>query len=292
MLRTPKQGNAGIPVLIATALLAAIAVLWCTSVLLGNSGPFLGDFDAYWQAGVRLRDGSPLYFTPANHADSTIYRYAPWFAWVWVPLTLLPMPLVQAAWLTALLAAGAFALWPMRSHPVVLLLGPPMLAATYYGNVQALMVAALAYGLGRRSGPGWIALTASLKAVPLLFVLVYVGRRQWSAAALTIGLTLVLVAPMLLYDLSGYPARGQAIGLAAEAPAVWVGVASACAATTLRLARTRYAWLAAASTVLVALPRFAPYDLSFMASVRSADKRESEKFSGQASGKATVGNGT
>lgn len=224
----------------------------------------MGDFDAYWQAGQRIVAGEPLYFTPADHADPTIYRYAPWFAWAWAPLTFLPYYLVQAVWAILLAAAGWYAVWRVKGHPVIFLLGPSMLAAVWYGNVQALMLAGLVFGLERRSGPAWIALAASLKAVPLLLVLVYLGRREWSKAAWTLGLTAALVAPMLLYDLSAYPAAGQMIGLAREAPLAWGAGALLGAGLTLHLARTRYAWLAASATVLLALPRFAPYELSLL----------------------------
>jgi hypothetical protein len=59
--------------------------------------------------------------------------------------------------------------------------------------------------LGRRTEewPAWIALGASLKG-PLLLALVYAGRGEWRRAALTLGLTVVLVAPAFLFDLSRY----------------------------------------------------------------------------------------
>ena len=45
------------------------------------------DADAYWQAALRIRDGLPLY--GGSRLDETqIYRYAPWFAYAWLPLTL------------------------------------------------------------------------------------------------------------------------------------------------------------------------------------------------------------
>jgi hypothetical protein len=178
---------------------------------------------------------------------------------------LLPIEVVQAGWLVLNVAGGAYALWPVRKHPAALLLGPSMLAACYYGNVQALMVAALLYGLPRRAGPAWIALAASLKATPILFVLIYLGRRDWSRVGTTLGLTAFLVAPMLLYDLSGYPVSGQFVGLAADAPLLWAATAGAAGIASLLLSRTTYASLAGASAALLALPRFAPYEVTVLA---------------------------
>ena len=47
------------------------------------------DVSAYWEAANRLRDGDPLYQARAANA-SDLYRYAPWFATAWIPLTYLP----------------------------------------------------------------------------------------------------------------------------------------------------------------------------------------------------------
>ena len=255
------------PSVVGTVLLAAIGALWITSLLSGH--PPLGDFDAYWQAGERIRSGAPLYFTPPDHLDATIYRYAPWFAWAWAPLTYLPEQLVKAAWAVLLVMAGVYSLHRVWRHPVIFLLGPAMLAAVYYGNVQALMVAGLVFGLERRSGPLWIALAASLKAVPILFVLVYLGRREWPKAAWTLGLTALLVAPMLAYDLSAYPVNGQGAGLYVAAPVMWGILWISAGGATILFARTPYRWLAASAAVLFALPRFAPYEMTLLLAARS-----------------------
>ena len=49
-----------------------------------------GDINAYWLAAHRLRDGEPLYLTNLSPDSYRVFRYAPWFAWAWVPLTYLP----------------------------------------------------------------------------------------------------------------------------------------------------------------------------------------------------------
>lgn len=61
----------------------------------------------------------------------------------------------------------------------------------------------LVWGVERRSGPLWIAIGASLKAVSLLLALVYAGLGEWRRAGLALLLTAVMVAPAFLYDLSG-----------------------------------------------------------------------------------------
>ena len=171
------------------------------------------DMDAYWLAGERIRAGEPLYVTFASGPDDAMnYRYAPWFAYLWAPLTLLPRPIVDFGWFAVLLGSGLALLAPLRGMAGValaLLMLPPLFLGIGTGNVQTLMVAALALTLHTRAGPVVLALVASLKGLPLLFVLVYVSRREWGKVAMTLGLTALLVAPMLLYDLSAYPGAAE-----------------------------------------------------------------------------------
>jgi hypothetical protein len=227
----------------------------------------LSDASAYWNAALRLRDGMPLYLSLANADASEVYRYAPWFAWATVPLTWLPQQLAGALWSAALLVASALALVPMvraREWLLVALFGPILVGISAVGNVQPLLVAALVWSVERRSGPVWIGVAASLKIFPMLFVAVYLGRREWSRAGLAIAIAAVLWAPATLYDLRGYTTdAGQAVSIFA-APALWALVIGAGAVLTLRLARTRFAWLAAATTVVVSLPRLFVYDVTYL----------------------------
>ena len=227
----------------------------------------LSDMGAYWNAGERLRLGEPLYPPLESSEASEVYRYAPWFAWVWAPLTTLPRGVVNVGWSIVLLAASAAALLPLvqvRAWLAVAFFLPILVGITAIGNVQPLVVAMLVLGLERRTGPLWIGVAASLKAVPILFVLTYLGRRQWLKAAAAAGITAVLVAPMLLHDLSNYPAgAGQAAALAAWPPLYGIVVAIGIVAS-LRLARGRHAWLASAATATVAVPRLFVYDVSLL----------------------------
>ena len=82
---------------------------------------------------------------------------------------------------------------------------PLQLQGAIFGNVQPLLVLMLMWGVERRSGPLWVAVGASLKAVPLVLALVYAGRGEFGKAAWSLALTLILIAPMLLFDLASYP---------------------------------------------------------------------------------------
>ena len=141
-----------------------------------------------------------------------------------------------------------------------------MIRTASTGNVHALVIAALVWGTPRRSGPAWIGVTASLKIAPILYALIYVGRRQWLRFVTAIVLTGLLWLPVLLYDLDEYPAEaGASLSLLSiSGPVAWGLVAAGSAIVVILLARTRHAWLAASTAVIAAIPRLALYDLTYL----------------------------
>jgi hypothetical protein len=193
--------------LAVTFLAGMVAVLLAGGVISFTRGTPLWDVQAYWEAALRLREGQPLYDPNLSSIGNTAYRYAPWFAAAWVPLTYLPVTLVFAVWGVAVWVAWAACLWPFRRQPaVVLLFGGLTFHAAWVGNVQSLMLLPLIYRLERREGPIWLGIATSLKGVPILLAGVYLVRRQWRRAVVAVGIAAVLTAPILLFDLSGYPA--------------------------------------------------------------------------------------
>ena len=227
----------------------------------------LRDMGAYWEAGDRVRLGEPLYPRLLDSEASTTYRYAPWFAWLWAPITSLPREVVSVAWSVLLVSASVAALVPAvrrRAWLVVILFAPILIGISAIGNAHPLLIAALIFGVERRTGPLWIAAAASLKLVPILFVLTYVGRREWGRALATVGLTAVFVAPTFLYDLTYYPTEsGPAAGLIAIPLVYALAVVAGCA-ITIRLAGTRLAWLASSASATLAVPRLFVYDISYV----------------------------
>lgn len=227
----------------------------------------LSDAEAYWNAGLRLREGAPLYPALANVDASEVYRYAPWFAWLTAPFTFLPVQLAGALWSAVLLAASAMAVQPAvraRAWLLVAFFLPILVGISAVGNVQALMIAWLVHGVGRRSGPAWIALAASLKIFPILLAAVYAGRREWWRLGLTLAFTALLWAPAVVFGLEHYPVEaGQAASLIAI-PALWIAAVGAAVVVALWLARGRYGWLAAAASVVLAVPRLFVYDVTYL----------------------------
>ena len=250
-----------------TVALAMIIGVGVVNLYWAFSAWTLSDAAAYWNAALRLREGEPLYPLLANVDASEVYRYAPWFAWAAVPFTFLPVQVAGALWSGVLLVGSTVALVPLvrgRAWMLVALFGPILVGISAVGNVQPLLVAALVWGVGRRGGPLAIGAAASLKIFPILFAAVYVGRREWGRAALTLAVAALLWAPALLYDLRGYATdAGQAASLYAV-PVLWGAVVATGAVFTVRLARGRYAWLAAATTVIISLPRLFVYDVTYL----------------------------
>jgi len=230
------------------------------------------DVAAYLGAAERLRAGEPFYVAGVANA-SDLYRYAPWFAYAWIPLSYLPSEAVTAAWVGLMIAAAAVSTLPLVRHgfaglAAAALFAPIQLQAAVFGNVQPLLVLMLMWGVERRSGPLWIAVGASLKAVPLVLALVYAGRGEWLRAGLAGLLTGVLVAPAFLFNLSDYPTQagpGQ-MSLTAVAGPLFLAVAIVLAGGTFIAGRaqSRYAWLVGAGAMMAALPRLLTYEIGFL----------------------------
>lgn len=250
--------------IVVVALIVGVGI---SQLILTVSDWHMSDAGAYWEAAMRLRDGEPLYPRIANSEASEVYRYAPWFAWAWIPMTYLPRGAANVLWSAILLGASAAALVPLvlrRAWLAVAFFLPILIGISAIGNVQPLIVAALVLGVERRSGPLWIGLAASIKAFPILFALTYLGRGEWRRAMLSAIVAVLLVAPIALYDVSNYPFGASSAAFLISWPIIYALVIAAGILATLRLARTRFAWLASATVVSLALPRFFVYDVTFL----------------------------
>lgn len=252
----------------AKLLVVAVCLGWgALHVLLNLQHWTLDDMASYTGAAERLGSGE-LYRNDLPNPE--LYRYAPWWAALWVPLTALPTLVLEVMWSTVLLTACVALLWPLRGSweglALIGIMAAPLIRTASTGNMQPLLLLALVYGVERRSGPVWIALAASLKATPILFALVYLVRREYGKFAWSVGLSAVLVAPMLLFDLSGYPVDP----MTAEIPVIVIGTL-----VGLALLFSPYPWLGAAVAVTFAAPRWLPYQLAYLlvAQNRQQDRR-------------------
>jgi hypothetical protein len=268
-LRASAAGRAeAVSALLARVVVLSVAVLLIVLFALGALGPPLRDVDAYWNAATRLRAGEGLYVTYSNPAAAEVYRYGPWFGYLWTPLTFLPRPVVYGGWLAVIAAAWMLSLRHVLDRDGVLvaaLVGALLFSGVQSGNVQPILVAALVVAAGSRWEPVAIGVAASLKAFPILLALVYVGRRDWGRAGLALGTAALMTTPLLLHDVSEYPISPElTLSVFSYSPYLWAAAAVACLAATISLARARWAWLAAAVTVLATLPRLIFYDVGYL----------------------------
>jgi hypothetical protein len=200
--------------LLLLAMAFVIATCWffaLANVVLVTQQWEFNDIHAYLGAARRLLEGGPVYAPTAD--ESELYRYSPWFAVLWIPFTQLPIAWVEVGWAVILIAATLLVLLKFRDTwaavAVALLLGALLYRTAGWGNVQPLIILALVYLLPTRAGPWAVGVTASLKFWPLLAVGVYAWRRQWSDMAISLGVAAVLTVPVLLTDLSAYPAGSR-----------------------------------------------------------------------------------
>jgi hypothetical protein len=231
------------------------------------------DGGAYYDAAFRLAHGQPLY-PPVDPEAHEVFRYAPWFAVAWIPLTVLPRDVALHAWSLAMLACAAAAVWPLLRRPswgrvaLAALVGQTLVETAMFGNAHPLVVALLVWTAGRRAFPAWVGVAASLKLVPLAFALVWAGRRQWGRAALALAVAALLFAPMLLFDLSSYPTDPGTglLSIYAVSPPLWAAVALVALVATLWLAArgSPYAWVAVAVLMFLGPPRVVTSYLGFL----------------------------
>jgi hypothetical protein len=254
----------------AARLIAITAAVLGVIVLIGAavSSQVQPDADAYWHAAQRLRDGQALYGGP--HGDETeIYRYAPWFAFAWVPLTYLGQDAAYVVWRGILLASTLVAVWPLLRRPsaasitLTILVGGLLVSNLPAANVTPLIVGALVAGVRTRAGPLLLGLAGSLKLFPLALLVGYVAERRWLAAVVATVVTAVLWLTVLAFDLPLYLQMGSptfyvgGISLFAVSPLLWLPVAVVAAAIVLALAfrGSSWTWLAAGAAIPLAVPR-------------------------------------
>ncbi len=216
-------------------------------------------------AGVPLYDGGVLLDLP--------FVYPPFAAVVFVPLTVLPLPVLKFAWTAAGVALVVFvvrrsaALIGMRADPAVvallvavLLALDPIRTTFYLGQINVVLLAVVLADVtgrpGRWRGVG-VGLAAAVKLTPLVFVvyLMLTGRMRAAvtalatfAAAVGVGF-LVAPADSVTYWLEGTFAAADRIspvastanhslaGLLARAGAPeWIGLAATAVVAAAGLA--------------------------------------------------------
>ena len=231
------------------------------------------DAGAYYDAAVRLTSGEPLYL--AIHPEAhEVYRYAPWFAYAWIPLTLLPRDLALQLWSLSMLACSVAVVWPLlrRGTPAAIalaaLLGAFLAETAMFGNVHPAVVAILVAGARTRWMPAAIGIATSIKLVPILIVLPWARAARWAPVGVAVSLAALLWAPALLFDLTGYetdPGTGL-LSFYAVSPILWAVLAtvSGIVVAWALITGSRWSWVAIAFLMFLGPPRVALSYLGFL----------------------------
>jgi hypothetical protein len=131
-----------------------------------------------------------------------------------------------------------------------------------------LVVALLAWTIGRPSAALWVGVATSIKLAPILFVAGWVGLGRWRSAVIAIATGAVLFAPMLLFDLSGYvtnPGTGL-VSTYAASPVIWAVTATGAllAIAWLVWRGSPHAFIAAGVAMFLVPPRVSTAYLAFL----------------------------
>jgi hypothetical protein len=162
--------------------LATIIVIWAW---LNARGFFFRDALAYWRP-----DFSDLYGGRQVGVPST-YLYSPAFAHLmWLP-GLLPWPVFAALFSALNLIALTWMAGPVIAALLLVIPFSPVVDEVSTGNIHLLLAAGIVVGF-RASGT-W-AFHLLTKVTPGVGALYFVGRREWRALAVALGVTAAVVA--------------------------------------------------------------------------------------------------
>jgi alpha-1,2-mannosyltransferase len=211
-----------------TLLFTAAGIAFLAAIFAFKIQGGMADFEVNYRAGHRLRLGETLYRTADSHWQ---FKYSPFSAMIYLPLSALPLPAAKAAWfllvgiaVAAVIVLGrklAISAGMEKPGPAVvlaaLILAKFFLREIQLGQINAL-IAALLMGMAlllvrddeaplspRRTGAGILwGLATALKPYALIFLPYLVLKRKWRALAWGGAvLAAALAVPSLFYGIRG-----------------------------------------------------------------------------------------
>jgi len=208
----------------SAAVIVLVAIILLSLVFLLRVKDEMADFEVNYKAGQRIRDGETLYRTADGHWQ---FKYLPFSAFLYLPLTLLPLPWAKAIWFGVIVLATVMIFFissKLIDFKDDAFFSPAFFAglilARYYlrelqlGQINALMtflLVTMIWLLARSAKPsaesagGALAgLSTALKPYAIVFFPYLALRKKWPAlaAGLTV-LGLALFAPALFYGWKG-----------------------------------------------------------------------------------------
>ena len=208
----------------SAALLVLAAIVLFSLVFLIRMKDEMADFEVNYKAGQRIRSGETLYRTADGHWQ---FKYLPFSALLYLPLTFLPLALAKACWFGLIVAASVSIIvissklidykYDTFLSPVlitVLVMGRYFFREIQLGQINALitfLLVALIWLLARSQtaaaaavGGALGGLATALKPYALVFFPYFALRKKWTALALGLAvLSLAIFAPALSYGWKG-----------------------------------------------------------------------------------------
>jgi hypothetical protein len=247
--------------LVAGIITFTVSLVLREAIELVSTVGLMRDAIGYWIAGEHVRSGQALYFDEGLPFGSDVFLFAPWFAWAWAPLTLLPRELVFTCWFLAMCAATVWAIRPFFRLGVTgialgCLLGYCLARGALWANVMPLLVGVLIHTHGKRSFPVWVGLSASLKVLPILYMWPDLVDHRWRRVSFAVGIMVVLWAPAFFYGIANYPTGfAPTLSLLQISGYLWAGVAALAVLAAFLTRHGRYRWLTTTVAILAIYPR-------------------------------------
>jgi len=204
-------------------IILAIIVLLCLGIIY-RAKVDMSDFEVNYKAGQRIRDGETLYRPTDGHWQ---FKYLPFSAFLYVPLTLLPLAQAKAVWFAAVVLAVILIFFissrliDFKANTCFspaffagLILARYFLREFQLGQINALITLLLLltiWLLSRSSGQSagaasgaLVGLAVALKPYAVVFFPYFAVRKKWLALAGGLAvLSLATFAPALFYGWKG-----------------------------------------------------------------------------------------
>lgn len=210
-----------------TIILALMGILLFLALFLFKVKGEMADFEVNYRAGHRLWLGETLYRTLDQHWQ---FKYSPFSALVYLPLSFLPLPMAKGIWyFVVLISIGVLVLFSMKlalpgpkgnirlAAIAFLILGKYFLRELQLGQINALITAILlgmtwllvrdedapSASRERTAGLLW-GLASALKPYAVIFFPYFLLKRKWGALAPgSIFLAASLCVPAFFYGIRG-----------------------------------------------------------------------------------------